>query len=151
MPINSRLSQGKELTDLSDNVTTTADRARDKRGVFDPAKNPLKGSIFDVAETPDERAGIIGYFAYVGGHADDLPRGEDMRVQDLLALVRTDRNCDNTESRYRTRISGPLSGIRAWCVTQCQHGSVKAVTNCVSVSCPLWAFRMGTNGMRGKQ
>ncbi len=152
MPINKRISKDTELHDPSDNVITTADRAKDARGIFDPRKDPLAGSIFDgLSDDVEVRGEMLSRLGHLGAQLEDIPRPEELRTQDLLTLARSSRNRCSIEQRYRDRIVSPLSAIRAFCVTVCQSGSVKAVGLCTSVSCPLWAFRMGTNGMRGKQ
>jgi hypothetical protein len=152
VPIRKRLSGDAELEPVSDNVITTNNRAKDKRGVFDPKKDPLKGSAWEnMGETPFERGAVIGFLGYMAAEEEEVPRPEDVTTQNLLTQVRTSRNRCNIEHKYRNRIVSPLSGVRAMCVVTCKSGSVKAVTLCGNVSCPLWAFRMGTNGLRGKQ
>lgn len=38
----------------------------------------------------------------------------------------------------------PIKAIRAWCI-DCSGGNMAEARKCVSVKCPLWPFRMGTN------
>lgn len=66
---------------------------------------------------------------------------------DYVALLRTplDPN-NNTEKRYRARIRNRATAITGKCV-DCV-GSRKNVTECAAVTCPLWAFRLGTNPFR---
>lgn len=47
-------------------------------------------------------------------------------------------------TRYKAKVTSPLSGIRAKCV-ECQGGQVQAVNRCKAKSCPLWLFREGGN------
>jgi hypothetical protein len=87
------------------------------------------------------RAGYVMYGHY-GTEPDSIP------LDDLVALARTPYNkTDNIEQVYRNRIKGRLSAIRAYCVT-CVGGP-KKVRFCDMFTCPLWAFRMGHNGLRG--
>ena len=55
---------------------------------------------------------------------------------------------DRIISKYKDRISNPLTAIRSMCV-ECMGGSVQAVSDCPSVSCSLHPFRMGKNTMHG--
>lgn len=45
------------------------------------------------------------------------------------------------------RPAAPTEAIRARCL-DCCAGSAREVRRCVSIDCPLWAFRMGTNPWR---
>jgi len=135
--------------DPADNVITENERANDSRGVFNPKDNPLVGSIMEpLGDTPDTRASLIRHFAHEAAEDGTLPAPDQIRTQDLLAIVRTNRNACHIEQRYRDRIGSTLSAIRAFCVVECRAASVKAVTDCTCISCPLWALRMGTNGLR---
>lgn len=152
MPIKKSISANVQVTSVDENAALH-ERAKDNRGVFDiRTGDPLTGSSFDgISDEPSVRAGALLGLAYLASETDEVPRPEDLKVQDLLTLARLGRNSDSIEYRYRNRITSPLSAIRAWCVAECRAGSAKAVRLCSSMDCPLWAFRMGQNGMRGRQ
>lgn len=40
--------------------------------------------------------------------------------------------------------NSPIKAIRAYCV-ECSGGNEAEARKCVSVKCPLWPFRMGSN------
>jgi hypothetical protein len=123
------------------------DRADDARGVFDPSQDPYPGSFYDGMGVPQELAGPVSrFFAYT--MPEEVPYPKHMRVQDLLAQVRTPDNvADHVEKAYRNRVRSPLTAIRAHCVAN-QGGSPRAVAACDVVDCVFWPFRMGRNGMR---
>lgn len=75
----------------------------------------------------------------------------ELNVADALQAVRTAQNPNElTEARYRARIKNRGTAITSFCVN-CQGGSRKQVAECYSVDCPLWAFRFGTDPLRGKR
>lgn len=53
-----------------------------------------------------------------------------------------------TVEAYEKRVKSPLTGIRAFCVS-CMGGQVSEVSDCPSVKCPLYNFRMGHNPYHG--
>jgi hypothetical protein len=55
---------------------------------------------------------------------------------------------DALSDKYRAKIKGPATAIRAFCI-DCQGGSLVAVKDCTSLTCPLWNFRMGKDPLRG--
>jgi len=122
----------------------------------DPRKRPnitksdqYSGSSYDKLGIPkDKAASIIGAMTYIEAHNDTAILPHEQYTQDLLAQLRISHNNSDLEDRYRERIRSPLTGVRGYCVTQCEAGGVKAVSECGSVDCPLWAFRMGQNGFR---
>lgn len=59
---------------------------------------------------------------------------KDVTTEDLIDL--------GVESSFRKM-------IRRKCV-DCCGGSEKEVRLCTAINCPLWAFRMGNNPLRGK-
>ena len=73
----------------------------------------------------------------------DTP-GEDFNVTDRIKMLRTpfDRN-NPQELRYRNRVKNRATAITAMCIV-CT-GSRKAVTECLDTTCPLWAYRMGSD------
>lgn len=106
---------------------------------------PLPTDTFTLmGAVADKDAYQIGHAAVAGIKPAEVP------TQDMLRLVKICDNGDDIEKRYRDRIRSPLTAIRAWCVTQCQCGSVRQVTECSSTSCVLWGFRMGSNPFFGK-
>lgn len=153
MAIVKRISNDNVITSMAELAAHELQaKADDDRGIFDPKKDPVKGSwIGEFGEDNDQRASVLRRYGYLASMEEEVPYPNEMRVQDLLAQVRSSSSGDRIEQQYRNRITSPLSAIRAWCVTQCQSGAIQAVGNCRKMECPLWAFRMGQNGMRGKQ
>lgn len=49
-----------------------------------------------------------------------------------------------TIAKYKKRVRNPMTAIRAKCV-ECSGGSIKEVTECRVVGCPLYLFRTGHN------
>lgn len=56
-------------------------------------------------------------------------------------------NAMNVIRIKRKRVMTPLKAIRANCLN-CESGSRKAIRNCNTVSCPLFAYRLGHNPAR---
>jgi hypothetical protein len=56
---------------------------------------------------------------------------------------------DFTIARYKNRIRNAQSAIRSFCI-ECMGGCEKSVTECVSVECSLYHFRMGKNPFHSK-
>lgn len=95
--------------------------------------------------TPSEtRLAAFKTYALPGTPPKDIPS------DDIVRLLRAPQNDENVDLVYRNRIKGRLTAIRAFCVF-CQGGSPKAARLCANVTCPLWAFRTGANGMRGER
>jgi hypothetical protein len=139
MAIRKRFSAGK-TEEVSDEVNLLKLRAGDSRGVFNPASDPTPGSIVErtaMGAEPHQRRSIVRAVAHSASQQGKQHDPRDMRVQDLLALVRIPE--DN---------NSPLSAIRAKCL-DCQAYSVNDIRECYRVDCALWPFRMGTNGLRG--
>lgn len=59
-----------------------------------------------------------------------------------------DESDDPLVNKYRARIKNRATAIRSYCVW-CQGGYTAEVRRCVSVTCPLHPFRMGTDPLRG--
>lgn len=75
---------------------------------------------------------------------------EDLTIEDRVALMRTPYDDKNPqERRYRNRVKNRGTAITAMCIT-CQGGR-KAVTECIATTCPLWAFRFGSDPFYGKR
>jgi hypothetical protein len=71
-------------------------------------------------------------------------------VDDRVMAMRTPYDQkNNSEVRYRNRVRNRATGITAMCVA-CQ-GGIKAVRECISTDCPLWAFRLGGDPFYGKR
>lgn len=89
---------------------------------------------------------------YAGMH---LYGGTDPKaapVSDLKHLVCFTKPGDDNvdlQVKYRKRISGPLTGIRAFCVS-CMNGQTALIKDCSAVTCALWPFRMGGNPFYGR-
>lgn len=47
--------------------------------------------------------------------------------------------------------TNPVKAIREFCVECCFCGAVRAVNDCTSTGCPLYAFRLGKNPYRKKR
>jgi hypothetical protein len=78
-----------------------------------------------------------------GDNASDIP----LSLADRFKLLRTPYDISTaTEQRYRNRVRNRQTAITAFCVT-CT-GTRKGVTECAAVTCPLWAFRLGSNPYR---
>lgn len=56
---------------------------------------------------------------------------------------------DRIIATYKSKITNPLTAIRAMCV-ECMGGGVKEVGECTSTKCALHPFRMGKNTMHGR-
>lgn len=75
----------------------------------------------------------------------------ELTVADQLQAIRTPQNPNEfAETRYRARITNRGTAMTSFCVN-CQGGSRKQVAECYSVDCPIWAFRFGTDPLRGKR
>jgi hypothetical protein len=75
---------------------------------------------------------------------------ERFTPEDRVVALRTPYDQDNPqEARYRNRIRNRATAITAMCVV-CMGGR-KGVTECAETSCPLWAFRFGSDPFRGKR
>lgn len=97
------------------------------------------------ASTPASmrRLGVVAQA--VADEADD-----GYSVGDYVKGLRTPYDPNNTqERRYRNRIKNRATAITAMCVA-CT-GSRKLLTECMQTSCPLWAFRFGSDPFRGKR
>lgn len=57
-------------------------------------------------------------------------------------------NHEDVTNQYRASIKNRATAIRAYCIG-CQGGSVVDVRFCPSMTCPLHAFRMGKDPLRG--
>src|SRR4051812_46515037 len=80
---------------------------------------PLPTDTFTVmGAKADKDAYQVGIHALPGMKPVDVP------IQDMLRMLKVCDNGDDIEKRYRDRVRSPLTAIRAWCVTQCQCGSV---------------------------
>lgn len=74
----------------------------------------------------------------------------DFTIEDRVILMRSSYDKNNPqEQRYRNRVRNRGTAITAFCIT-CQGGR-KAVTECIATTCPLWAFRFGTDPFYGKK
>ena len=63
-------------------------------------------------------------------------------------ITAADPSYDSQTNVYRKRISNRATAIRAFCVS-CMGGDVSYVRSCASITCPLHAFRMGKDPLRG--
>jgi hypothetical protein len=96
---------------------------------------------------PGQNARRFGLIAQACG---DAPADISLSVADRFKLLRTPYDTTTaTEQRYRNRVRNRQTAITAFCVT-CT-GSRKGVTECAAVTCPLWAFRLGSNPYRTKR
>lgn len=109
-------------------------------------KRVLGKSTFEKAGIPEDQIRLVALSKSY--HLGNIPPKE-MRVEDVLAMVRAPNRDDNVETFYRNRIKSPLTGIRAYCVL-CSSGSPKMANLCGKTSCPLWPFRFGKNPFFGK-
>lgn len=115
-------------------------------------KTPLPDKVGYVeslyGDNPDNQDVMrLGLVATQCGHPD---ADEYLTINDRVALMRTPYDKRNTqEIRYRGRVKNRGTAITAMCV-QCQGGR-KAVTECATTECPLWAFRFGTDPFYGKK
>jgi len=109
-----------------------------------PLPAPSVSTIYDNVPGGIRRLGLVAQS--LGEPAADAV----MNVGDLVKLLRTPYDDKNPqEQRYRNRIRNRGTAITAMCVS-CT-GSRKAVTECLSTTCPLWAFRFGGDPFRGKR
>jgi len=89
-------------------------------------------------------------FGLVAQSCGSAPSDIPLSVADRFKLLRTPYDTSTaTEQRYRNRVRNRQTAITAFCVT-CT-GSRKGVTECAAVTCPLWAFRLGSNPYRTKR
>lgn len=110
-----------------------------------PDEGVVHGMYGDVPRAPNlRRLGLIA-LACDSDTADD-----GLSVQDRVALMRTPYDANNPqELRYRGRVRNRGTAITAMCIT-CQGGR-KAVTECISTTCPLWAWRFSTDPFYGRR
>jgi hypothetical protein len=153
MAIRKRISHGAELAPDTGDDNVINHRAFDDRGVVDPTSDVIGKSYITDMLGPDADGetirGVIGTISFNVAQAGQQPAPTEMRTVDILANTRVMFSPGfNVERTYRNRIRSPLTGIRAMCVVVCHSGSPKAVASCSNMSCPLWAFRMGKNGLR---
>jgi hypothetical protein len=136
--------------DTDDNVINH--RAFDERGVVDPTSDVMgKSYIAKLLPNADAEQirGTLGALSLAATTAGKQPAPNELPVVDMLANTRVMFAPGfNVERTYRNRIRSPLTGIRGFCVIVCKSGSPKSVATCWNMSCPLWAFRMGKNGLR---
>lgn len=69
----------------------------------------------------------------------------------LYCLSVTEPFIDNPEFQraYRVRIKGPLTAIRARCMS-CMEGQRTAISECASTNCANFPFRLGNNPFYGR-
>lgn len=88
----------------------------------------------------------FGTLAIDCGEAPD----DRLTATDRVTLMRQPYDETNPqEHRYRGRVRNRGTAITAMCIT-CQGGR-KAVTECIDTTCPLWAFRFGSDPFYGKK
>lgn len=134
-------------------IATNATRDETPSGKFPfieakPKKDVPDTGMFANQDTiPPKFARMLGNLSYVCG---DTPSDIPLSVADRFKLLRTPYDTTTaTESRYRNRVRNRQTAITAMCIV-CT-GSRKLVTECADLTCPLWAFRFGTNPYRGKK
>lgn len=91
--------------------------------------------------------GLAGGVFYAGENPKSVPMG------DLSFMQR--QSCWNEDissigQKYRERIKGPLTAIRAYCITRCMNNQTELVRTCNDCTCAFWSFRMGSNPFFGK-
>jgi hypothetical protein len=152
MAIRRRISHGEELAPDTGDDNVINHRAFDERGVVDPTSdvmgNSYIGRLLPEADGDEIRA-TLGAISLTVTDRGQQHAPNEIPVGDMLANTRVMFSPGfNVERTYRNRIRSPLTGIRGMCVIVCKSGSPKAVAACYNMSCPLWAFRMGKNGLR---
>ena len=123
----------------------------DHQTSFNIVKKPVPdaGKVVDVYGedyTPQElrRLGLVAESCYA------TPPDEHLTVSDRFKLMRAVYDVNNPqEQRYRNRVRNRATAITAMCIV-CAGGR-KAVTECTSVTCPLWGFRFGGDPFYGKR
>lgn len=101
---------------------------------------------FDKIVEIEEKLPVIEFrLKYQGKHPRDVPLSE-MRN---LVKISAETKDDSTNRRYHERIKNPATGVRAFCIA-CMGGAPGEVRHCPATTCPLWAFRLGTNPFFGK-
>jgi hypothetical protein len=123
-----------------------------QRRTVDP--NAIPVVVAKKEYTPDSKARLrhvpkqnLRTAAFVGLGANEEPKL--ISIDDIATCLRLANNPGwHTEEATRNRIKGRLSAIRAFCIL-CADGP-KGARMCPQVTCPLWAFRMGTNPFHRK-
>lgn len=146
MPIKKRKS-----VPAADAPTPDAERASQPLHIEAKPKKPVpqRGVVREILGPNPPRNGVLrlGPLALDSG-ADTADEG--LTIEDRVALMRTPYDLKNPqEQRYRNRVRGRGTAITAMCIT-CQGGR-KAVTECIDTTCPLWAFRFGSDPFYGKR
>lgn len=109
---------------------------------------PISGAIStmlgDKPLAPNiRRLGAVA--AAISDPTDDL-----LTIHDRISAMRTPYDEKNPqELRYRARVRNRATAITAFCIT-CIGGR-KSVTECAATTCPLWAFRFGSDPFHGKR
>ena len=116
--------------------------AKPKRPMPDGGK--LADTYGDANPTEARRLGLVA-IACSAGTPD-----EAFTIEDRVRLMRTPYDENNPqEARYRNRVRNRGTAVTAMCIT-CQGGR-KAVTECIDTTCPLWAFRFGSDPFYGRR
>lgn len=134
MPIQKRFSDTEQYV-------------RVEKAKFDPSADTFHGS--SAQRMGLDRGTALPVLRFAAMSAPILP--SQLSTQDLLNQLRmVDNVGDQTEKRYRDRITSPLTAIRAFCVS-CKGGSPKQANRCEKMECPVWPFRLGQNSFYGRK
>ena len=110
---------------------------------------PDESHILSVAGRSDPPASIVRKAGAIAA-AIETEAGALLTTADRVIAMRTPNDPNNPqEQRYRNRVRNRGTAITAFCIT-CQGGR-KAVTECIDVTCPLWAFRFGSDPFYAKR
>ena len=112
-------------------------------------QRPDESRILAVAGTSEPTAAQIRRAGAISA-AVEQETGALLTASDRVLAMRTPYDPKNPqEQRYRDRVRNRGTAITAMCIT-CQGGR-KAVTECIDTTCPLWAFRFGSDPFYGKR
>lgn len=127
------------------------------------AEKPQPLNIVAKPKTPIPAGGVLRELAgadatplqvrHVGAVISSIERkdvDEHFTPEDRVTAMRSCYDAKNPqELRYRARVRNRGTAITAMCIV-CQGGR-KAVTECIDTTCPLWAFRFGSDPFYGKR
>ena len=119
----------KELSDLDDQIDELS-------------ANRTPDNMRKLFRLQREQRDVELQLDYQGADPKKIP------IKDLKEIVRSPSGNDVTEDQYKAKIKNRATAIRAYC-SFCMSGQMSLVRICPSVTCALWAFRMGKDPLRG--
>jgi hypothetical protein len=140
----------REIVPFTENTATETEQetATVKKPVLPEGSIVGYTNELGVTTSNEKRSAVLSLPKVAKAVGDSIHKVE-LSIADRLYVARTNYDTENQqEYRARGRIRNRTSAISAMCI--CCKGSRKLVVECLAVTCPLWAFRLGKNPFRGK-